>query len=373
MPKRGNGEGTISKLNDGRWQARLRLPDGKRKSFYGKTQREALRKLSDARMSVQKGLPLFDERQTLAHFLETWLQTKQHTVKPKTWQRYAEIVSLHLVPTFGRTPLAQLAPQQVEALYVEKLKAGLSATTVHHLHVVLHTALESALRKGLVAHNVTDRVEAPRSQHHEMQTLSEDEARQFFQAVADERLEALYVLALTTGMRQGELLALQWPDVDLEQGKVLVRFTLQNIRGKLELAEPKTKSSRRTIPLTDRAIAALRAHRARQLAERMTLGPAWDQTSHFVFSTSLGGPLDASHMLGRSFFAVLKRANLPRIRFHDLRHTAATIAIARGAPIKAVSEMLGHADVATTLRIYAHVTPGMQQQTVATLNAVFGS
>ncbi len=347
------------------------LPDGTRKSYYGKTRQEAAQKLNEGRHNVQKGLPVLNERQTLAQFLATWLEMKRHKVKPSTWQRYHDLARLHIAPEVGRVPIARLTAQQVQALYDKKLSEGLSPTTVHHLHTVLHGALGNAIKKGLVAYNVTDRVDAPRIRHTEMQTLSESQANQLLEAARGNRFEALYRLALETGMRQGELLALKWQDVDLESGKIAVKASLRYHHGRFIFSTPKTRGSRRSIDLTPHAIAALHAHRARQLEERMAIGEAWDKASNLVFCTHRGGPLEATNFVKQSFLPLLKAADLPRIRFHDLRHTAATIAIAKGAPIKAVSIMLGHASVSITLDVYSHVVPSMQEALVKTMALAF--
>ena len=377
--RRSNGEGTLTQRPNGRWQGRVWLPDGTRRSFAGKLRSEVVKKMAEASRMAQQGLPVPKERVTVAAFLADWLDSVQHRLKPKTVARYQDYVRLHL-SALGTTYLARLTPSQVQALYSKLLNEPrpngkkLSPTTVHHLHTVLHTALESALKKGLVARNVCDLVDAPTIRRTEMKTLTQYEAQRFLQALeaSQDRFYTLYTLVLTTGMRQGELLGLTWQDVDLDRGVLTVQHNLENVRGKMRLADPKTASARRSIELTDQARLALRVHLASQLEERMVLSDAWDKASNLVFCTYHGGPLDAAH-LNKSFQQRLARTQAPRIRFHDLRHTAATLAIAHGAPIKAVSEMLGHADASTTMRIYAHVTPGMRRQVVDTMNTVFGA
>jgi integrase len=267
-----------------------------------------------------------------------------------------------------------------QALYTKKLQEGLSPTTVRSIHLRLHHALKDALRLGLAAVNVSEKVSPPRAAHHEMQTLSEEQARQFLQAAAGERFYVLYVLALTTGMREGELLALRWQDVDLEQALLQVRLTIQesrrqgehgNLIGMYILVEPKTAKSRRRISLAPIAVSALRAHRKRQNEERLRLGPAWDTTYDLVFPNSIGRLMDPRNFL-LLFRRILTRAGLPRLRFHDLRHTAATLLLRRGINPKVVAEMLGHASVRITLDIYSHVTPDMQETAAMVMEAVFG-
>lgn len=347
------------------------LPDGTRKSYYGKTRAEVAHKLSDGRHNVQKGLPVLNERQTVGEFLSrSWLEMKRHKVKSSTWQRYYDLVMLHIVPEVGKVPIARLTAQQVQALYAKKLEPDpltgkcLSKTTVHHLHTVLHGALDSALRLGVVQRNVTELADAPRMQRHEMMVFSPAQARTFLDAAQGNRFEALYILALTTGMRQGELLALRWQDVDMDQGTLSVTATLRYRHGEFSFTAPKTARSRRSIRLTPRAVAALRAHRARQLEERVRIGEAWDKASNLVFCTHQGGPIEANNFIKQSFLPLLKKAELPRIRFHDLRHTAATLLLRQGVNPKIVSEMLGHASISITLDVYSHVVPDMQDAAV---------
>lgn len=244
MSKRGNNEGNIKKRSDGRWEARLTLEDGRRRSFYGKTRQEVARLLAAATRDRDRGLLVVsaDERQPLAAFLTGWLERVQPTVRPRTWLRYRELVA-HITDQLGTVPLGKLTATQVEQLYAHLLQQkGLSTTTVHHLHTVLHHALNDALRKGLVARNVCTLVDAPRMRRHHATTLSPEQAHTLLATAAREgdQLEALYVLALTTGMRQGELLALHWGDVDLDAATLQVRGTLQRSRGSHTVAEPKT-------------------------------------------------------------------------------------------------------------------------------------
>jgi integrase len=194
-----------------------------------------------------------------------------------------------------------------------------------------------------------------------MRVLTSEQARTLLDVAKDDRLCALYVLALSTGMRQGELLGLRWRDVDLDRGSLQVRTTLQKVRGQgLVFVEPKTSTSRRTITLSPSAVGALRQHRTRQLAERMACGPVW-QDGDLVFPDPLGRPMDGIHLLRYEFVPLLKHAGLPAVRFHDLRHTAATLLLLQGVHPKVVQEMLGHATISITLDTYSHVLPNMHR------------
>lgn len=366
--KRANGEGSIYKRSDGRWAGSLSLASGKRKTFYGKTRQEVAGKLAAALKARQDGLPLVGERQTVGQYLASWLESVRPSLRPRTFERYRQYVRLHALPDIGRLPLSRLAPQHLQRLYASRLEAGLSPMSVRHLHAVLHRALSQATRWGLLARNVADLVTPPRAGRHEMQTLSPEQARAFLQAVEGDRYEALFALALTTGLRQGELLALRWQDVDPDAGTLQVRGTLQRTPNGLATAEPKTASSRRQVVLTAQAVGAVRCHRVAQAEERLRLGAAWEDTG-LVFVNEIGRPVEASNLVNRHFLPALRRAGLPRIRFHDLRHTAATLLVARGVHPKIVSETLGHSQVAITLDTYSHVTPTMQRAAAEAMEA----
>ena len=195
---------------------------------------------------------------------------------------------MHLIPGLGQIPLSRLTVQQIQAFYARKLDAGMAGTTLHHLHAVLRQALKRAVELGLIPRNVTDQVKAPRRTDHEMAPLTEDQAQRFREIVVGDRFEALYALALTTGMREGELLALRWHDVDLEQATLVVRMGLQRDEGAYNLAETKTAHSRRRIGLSKTGVAALHVHWVRQQEERLALGPAWDASLDLVFPNTIG-------------------------------------------------------------------------------------
>jgi integrase len=364
MNRRGAGEGSIVKRADGRWMAQVDLgwANGRRqrKFLYGKTRQDVARKLSVALRAHQEGMPMSNERVTVEAFLKDWLASSRGTVRPKTWQTYECYIRRHAIPALGRLPLAKLEPRHLQRLYSDKLEAGLSPTSVHHLHAILHRALGRAARLGVVPRNVASLVDAPPMTHHEMRTLSPDEARRFLLAAADDRLEGLYVLALTTGMRQGELFRLRWADVNLEAQSLAVR------------GQTKTAKSRRQVLLSDVAVEALRRHAGRQGDECQAAGSLW-QENGLVFANTVGGSLTTTNVTYRSFRPLLEAAGLPLIRFHDLRHTAATLLLGKGVHPKVVSELLGHSQVGVTLDLYSHVTPAMHRQAVLTFDELLRS
>jgi integrase len=370
MPRRGAGEGSVFRRTDGRWCAYLSLGDGGRRYLYGKTRADVQRKLADAHRTQDQGLPFSPERQTVGDFLTEWLEGQRQRLRPNTWKRYEEYVRLHAVPTLGRVKLAALSPQHLDRLYAQRVASGLSPTTVHHIHAVLHKALEQAVRWNLVPRNVAGLVDPPRAARQEMTALTPQQTRTLLEGASDGPLEAILTLAVTTGMRKGELLALHWTDVDLERGTLRVIGTMQrHPDGNLVVTPPKTARSRRRVELAPMALNALRRHRARQTETRLLLGPDWNALG-LVFPSSLGRPQDGSHLLYGLFHPLLERLGLPIIRFHDLRHTAATLLLGQGVHPKIVSEMLGHSTIAITLDLYSHVTPTMQRDAARAMNSL---
>lgn len=371
MPRRGHGEGTIYRDKDGSWRAALSLSSeegGGRKYFRGQTRQEVQRKLAAARRAQEDGLGQVPERQTVAQYLAWWLEAIKPTMDYGAWKRHSEFVRLHITPAIGQTRLAALSAQQVQALYADRLSSGLSSSTVHHLHATVHKALKDAERLRLVARNVSTLVNVPRMAESEIHPLTREEAHLLLDMASGDRLYALYALALASGMRQSELLGLQWPEVDLDAALVRVRWQLKREEGKWVWKQPKTRRSRRQIALSASTVAALRAHQAAQAQERERLGAAWEDHG-LVFCTQLGRPLGARNIY-RAFQGHVEKASLPRVRFHDLRHTCATLLLAGRVNPKIVSEMLGHATVAITLDIYSHVLPDMQQDAAMTLEHI---
>jgi integrase len=370
MTKRGNGEGSVYRRGTGQWVAVLTLRNGKRKFLYAKTRQEAVRRLNVAIKGRDEGTPTAT-RLTVAAFLVQWLDVARHEVRPSTFRRYQDYVHLHAIPEIGKVQLAQLCPAHLQRLYGARLAVGLSPTTVAHLHTVLHRAFGQAVRWGLLPRNVSDLVDAPRTVRHEMQTLDADQAKAFLAELASDRLHALFVLAITTGMRQGELFGLQWRSVDLVAGTIGVRASLSRATGTAVVSETKTDRSRRQIALTPLAIKALTRHRVAQAKERLLVGGAWDDND-LVFCNEIGRPLHPSNVTHRTFRPALLRAGCPQIRFHDLRHTCATLLLGKGVHPKVVAEMLGHSQIAVTLDTYSHVTPSMQQAAVTALEGLLG-
>ena len=360
--KRGNGEGSITKRDDGRWMARytVRTIKGpKRRTVYGRTRAEASAKLAKAMADRDNGL-IFDAGSlTVGEYLDRWLSNSvKDTVRERTYERYEEIIRLHIKPALGQLKLKALTPAHVQDFYRDRLDTGLSPATVQKIHVILHKSLSQAVSWSLVPRNVGEAVKAPRPAPKEMQPLSPDEARRLLDTAGGDSLEALYVLAIHTGMRQGELLGLKWEDVDLTANVIRVRRTLLRIKGRIVLGEPKTKKSRRTVHLTGAASRALEEHLGRQLKDMERLGDLY-RDQGLVFTTEVGTPINPTNLRKRSFTPLLQKASLPRVRFHDLRHTCATLLLTKNVHPKYVQELLGHTTVSITLDTYSHVVPGM--------------
>jgi integrase len=283
------------------------------------------------------------------------------TVRESIYSRDKYLVTNHIKPALGRLKLKNLNAPHLQGLYRDRLDSGLSGSTVQKIHRVLHKGLRQAVMWNLIPRNPADSVKAPTPTPKEMHPLSAQEARRLLEAARGDRLEALYVLAVHTGMRRGELLGLKWGDVDLENATVRVRRTLTRNGTGHVLREPKTKKSRRTVRITPQAVEALNGHRAKQSEEMLTSGSLY-QEQGFVFAGTGGGLINPSNLRQRSFKPLLEHAGLPRITFNDLRHTCASLLFQKNVHPKFVQELLGHASVAITLDTYSHMLPGMGSQ-----------
>ena len=372
MARRGRGEGGITKRRDGRWmgQADLGWQDGKRrrKSLYGRTKSEVQAKLRETLHRKAHGMPPVPEQETVGTFLRRWLDIKKEGVRQRTWTRYEQIVRAHLLPNLDRIRLAQLTPQDV-AECLRRVKVSGSAYMARGARDVLRTALNQALRWELVSRNVAVLTDPPRHRTREITPLTPRQAGTLLAAVAGHRLEALITVALGLGLRQGEALGLRWEeDVDLEAGQLSVRQTLVRAGREPRFEEPKTDRSRRTITMPGVVAAALRRHRTRQLEEQLAAGPEWRQ-SGLVFTTPIGTPIDRGRLHG-TFKAILRSAGLPDIRYHDLRHTAATLLLVQGVDMRTIMATLGHSRISQTMDLYAHMMPTLRGHAAEQMDAI---
>ncbi len=385
--KRGNNEGSIYKLDDGRWRAALTIGKDasgkpKRKVFTAYTRHEVNEQLTAALRDLHLGILVVTEKQTLQTFLTHWLEQVVKTrVRPKTFRTYSDLVKHHIAPALGSIELAKLAPPQIREFLNAKLATGLSPRTVKHLLVTLRGALGVALKDGLIPRNAASLVDSPRAPRPDVQAFSPDQARAFLDAVRGERLEAAFTAAVAVGLRQGEVLGLQWTDLDLEKGVLTVRAALQRIDKKLVRVEPKTATSRRTIQLPSVCLSAFVRHKADQDLERKWAGSRWQETG-YVFTTRIGTPVDPRDLL-RDYYAITRpkpkqkdtvpaKMPFPPIRFHDLRHSAATLLLAQGVSPRYITDLLGHSQVSFTMQTYAHVLPEEQKQVATKMDEILG-
>jgi integrase len=330
----------------------------KQKRISGKTRKDVERKAAEAIHRAETGF-VDAKNASVNDLFDHWLDTSAPTLRPATLRRYRDLARLHIVSHIGGVKLSRLTPGDVQRLYARLLET-LSSTSVRHIHNLLHTALSDAVKWGWLARNVCDAVDAPRRNRSEMTVWSTAEVGRFLAAADGDDLEALFRLALTTGMRRGELLGLKWADIDFDAGALSVRRSLhRGDTARLIEAEPKTQAGRRRVTLPAATVESLRRHRTAQLEYRLSIGPVYDDHD-YVFVNETGGYIHPN-TLNRRFAQLTAKAGLPAIRFHDLRHTSATMLLAAGVHPKIVQERLGHTDIAMTLNRYSHVTMDMQQ------------
>ena len=361
-------KGHIQRRGKDTWPIIYDLPpgrDGKRRqrsvTVHG-PKRDAQVKLREIPTSLDTGDHVEPTKETLSSYLERWLDSYAATATSLRTQRdYRGIIHGYLIPILGGIPLRSLRPDHVQALHRELFIRGLAPRTVLHAHRVLGDALNRAVRWRLLTQNVCSMVDPPRTEQKEMQVLDREGVAAFLRGAQESRYGDLFYVILLTGMRRSEALALRWPQVDLEEGYISVVAGLHRIKGKgLVLLRTKTEKSRRRIAIPRNVIDVLRKIRTSQMEQRLAAGPVWQQTK-FVLTTGDGSSLDPERV-SNAFTAIRKSAGLPPVPLHDLRHTHATIMIKQGEHVKMVSERLGHANVQTTLELYTHVLPGMQEE-----------
>jgi len=314
-------------------------------------------------------------KMTLNGYLDHWLETATRPgVRQRTYEGYEGLLERHVRPPLGDRRLHQLTPIEIQALYSDLQTQGLSARTVRYVHAVLSSALKQAVKWRMLSQNPASFVDLPRIEKKEMGAFSAEQATAFLEAAKEDRWGTLFAFALATGMRPGEYLALRWSDIDLQVGTATVRRSLVRRKdGGWEFEEPKTKNSRRTIPLPASLVTAVAKHKREQAEERLAKGPKYENQD-LVFASSTGHPLDQINLIRRHFKPTLKRAGLPKeFRLYDLRHGCATLLLLAGENPKVVSERLGHASITLTLDTYSHVLPSMQQRAAEKLEALLFS
>jgi integrase len=339
----------------------------RRKYVYGRTKQEVLEKLNRLRARSLEGSLGDPGRLTLGQFLTRWLEdVAEQNLRRSTSDLYSRAARNHILPRLGGIRLASLTPAHIQNLMAEMNRCGAGIRWVTFR--LLHRSLGQAVKWGLIPRNPADAVERPRPPVREMRTLTPEQARAFLREAQDDRYYALYCVLIGCGLRLGEALGLTWPDVDLEKGKLTVRQQLAEVGGRLFLQEPKTASARRTVDMPGFVIQALQDHQRRQ-EEEGNLMNEW----LLVFTDMNGGPVRRENLRRRSFEPLLRRAGIPRIRLHDLRHTYATLNLAAGTHPKVVQQALGHANINITLQTYSHVLPTLGREAADRLDAILGS
>lgn len=368
--RRGRNEGSIyflagkncwcAQLTTGYDEVGLR----KRRFVYGQTKSAVQKKLIELQTSAASGSLSDPKRMRVVEYLKHWLEdVSRPTIRPSTHIRYRFLIDKHITPHIGGIQLLALKPAHIQNLYRKLEDLGASPRTREFCHAVMRKALDQAMKFGYLQHNVCDMVQRPRVPKKIMRCWSQDEAEKFLQTAENRRYYALYVLALTTGLRQGELFGLRWEDVDLAAGSLSVVRTIYHIGTTLITSEPKTNKGRRKVELPGFAVKALRLHREKMLSE--------GNHQDWVFCMANGEPIKKNSFRNSSFLPILNASGLPKIRFHDLRHTAATLLLAQGVHPKVVQERLGHSQISITLDTYSHVLPSMQKEAAATIDRMF--
>jgi integrase len=373
--RRGNSEGSNARRRpDGRWQINLRVTDDagrwRRFTVYGRTAPEARAEAAKIRQRVESGQPARDRKQTVEDFALHWIGTSLQASERKqnTKVMYAGVARTHIVGSpLGRLPLDRIRPSHVEGWVVALRRKGLAESTIRSAYTILRAVLDTAVRDGALAINPAAAIKRPKVSHREAHYLTPDQVADLLRAAEPSRYAPLFALLVHTGLRRGEALALRWTDVDLDRKTLRVRGTLARIDGDLVVTDPKTAKSRRFVPISAPAERILRDIRTAQAQQRLLAGPAWQATG-YVFTTEFGEPCDPRNAL-RALYVAAAKAGLAGVGLHTLRHTAASVMLTEGVPLKVVSDLLGHSSIAITGDVYGHVSPDVSAEAMATLGA----
>ena len=364
--RRGNNEGSIYKRSNGTWRAQINL-NGRRLSFSAKTKTECQQWIRKTTHQVDQGFTLKGADIKLKDFLKDWLITLKASRSKGTVRIYSSYVKLDIMPILGKHTLASITPDMVQRMYDQQLAAGKSNHHVHHLHKITNVAMNHALKLRLIPRNPCQGTTPPKLTHKEMKFYDETQVHQLLDTALaiEDPYYPIYFLAIHTGMRQGELLGLKWEDIDLDRRILQVkRQCVRCTDYSFEFSKPKSKSGIRSIILGQQAVEVLKAQKIHVQEMQQKARDEWEEYD-LVFPNLTGKPI-LSKYLRRRFYLLLKEAGLPKIRFHDLRHTAATLMLNNGIPVIVVSRRLGHSKPSITLDVYGHLIPNKQEE-VATL------
>ncbi|HEU5376559.1 MAG TPA: site-specific integrase [Ktedonobacteraceae bacterium] len=371
MSRRTQGEGSVYLRKDGRAAASA-MYEGKRITKYGKTKKEAKEKLDAYLADLRAGKVVMGPKQTVERYLTHWLEDERRLrIALTTLMRYRSSLKVHIIPALGHIELSKLSREHVQSFYADLLDGGLAPASIRRVHSLLSSALKDAVRHEIIARNPCQYVTLPRGEDFQAKALTQEEAARLIEVARGHRLWFLILMAMTTGARLGELLALRWVDLNEETGKLRIGRSVARVQGvgRIEKA-PKTKSGRRPVRLPQVILRSLEAQRDYIRGVRLAAGPCW-KDHDLVFPNRVGDHMDHWVVL-RSFKQLVEKAGLPVMRFHDLRHSAATLLLAAGVNVKVVQEMLGHADIRTTLGMYGHVLPDMQKDASDKMDDLFG-
>lgn len=385
MPRKSNtraasGAGTIRQRPDGRWEARVTVGinpgTGKaiRRSIYGDTQAAVRMEMTAILRGIDRGTYLTPQKITVGQWLDEWLDTYAVTkVKPLTYQSYAAVIKNHLKPAFGAVSLQSLRGSHVQKLYNEMLAKGRSAKTVINVSAVLRKSLDVAMKQGLITSNPCNAAELPKAIRKEIKPLTDAEIPLFLEQIEKHEFRNAYALCLFAGLREGECLGLSWSQVDFEKGRITVSQQLQKTKsGHVEyyIADTTKSGKPRTIEPPAICFDYLRDEKRRQAKNKLKAGELWNNEWNLVFTNEVGRYIEIETFY-RKFKKVVAAIGRPDARVHDLRHTAATVAIASGADIKSVQSLLGHATAAFTLDVYAHTSEAMMKDTAARMQSYY--
>lgn len=373
--RRSHGEGSVFQRATGMWVAQIDLGwiggRRRRRTVYGSSEREVLSKRDQLRNQLAKGVNLADPPRTVEQWLNEWFQTVKtgDGTSRSTLDRYDQILRVHLIPLIGRVKLSALAPRDVQ-LMVSQLRETAAPASVIKIHGVLRNALADAERMDLVPRNVAKSVRSAKLARTERRALTPDEALSLLSQLHGDHLECVFILALSTGLRRGEVLGLRWKDVDLPGRALFVRQTVQRVGGELRFVPPKTHRSTRPLPLSALTVSALLAQSARQAEDRLLVGSTWEDHG-LVFTSHVGTPLEPRNV-NRRFSTARAAAGLEWVRLHDLRHAFATFLLDQGEELRTVMDLLGHSTIRLTADTYGHVLPSRARSAADAIDRVLG-
>lgn len=371
MPKqRSHGDGEIRERPDGRWEARIRLANGKRKSVYGKTRRDVQTKLKALKRDIEHGVDLSQESLRTSEYIETWLESERDSLRPSTLKGYESYIRRHIIPNLGHLRLKDLSATHVNKMLNEMGKQGLSPRSRNLARAILRKALNDAIDADILVSNAAAKAKAAREQGKNVEPLTPEQVKTLISFTRDHWMGPLIHIALGTGLRQGELLALRWQDVNFQEKSIQVQNTLTRLNGQFVLSPPKTDKSQRKVFLDDSSMRALE-RQAKQIEEaRLVAGTKWVDWG-LVFSSTNGTPQHNSNVTHR-VQKLMEEAGVPRKTFHNLRHSAASLLYANGADIKMIQEVLGHSQIALTANTYTHLDEAMRKEAAVKMGAALG-